>query len=54
MLKKLICTLLLLTVFVCGCGKSKPKNDLENILGYKEEDEFEDGKKTAEQVIDDK
>lgn len=31
MLKKLICTLLLLTVFVCGCGKSKPKNDLENI-----------------------
>ncbi len=31
MLKKLICTLLLLMLFVCGCGNSKPKNDLDNI-----------------------
>ncbi len=31
MFKKLICTLLLLTLFVCGCGKSNPKDDLETI-----------------------
>ena len=31
MFKKLICTLLLLTLFVCGCGKNNPKDDLETI-----------------------
>lgn len=31
MFKKLICTLLLMTVFVCGCAKNNSKDDLENI-----------------------
>lgn len=31
MFKKLICTLLLLTLFVCGCGKNNPKDDLDVI-----------------------
>lgn len=31
MFKKLVCTLLLLTLFVCGCAKNNPQDDLKNI-----------------------
>lgn len=31
MFRKLICTLLLLTLFVCGCAKNNPQDDLKNI-----------------------
>lgn len=31
MFKKLICTLLLMTLFVCGCAKNNPQDDLKEI-----------------------